>query len=754
MTGIKKSGMSLRQTADSRKKDKSFIVSMVSALLACMTLIFIFGNLTGFSDMKDLWPAFLAGGLFCVLYGAAEYSPFREWFFPAALILLFLFVLLMRTSMVEGFSIWWNQVSAIWTENTGLVLLEFEAGKTGAGLIVFLFFIGSVIGLFCLFLACFVPVLLPVMAVGSLLLGMIFMHQAISFPRMCVVVVCGVLLLFCSGKKKGKSVSPVLIGWGMAAVFVAVLIPLASFDGVRNFAANMSSQIHEKFHEYKYETGHTTLPEGDFTRYTETKEEKQPALIVTGDKLEPMYLRGFTGAVFEENRWTALDNKLMAENKELLYWIQSNEFHLQTQFEKAAESVETEKGSVTIQNTGACSMYQYVPFQLATGEYLQQNRLSTDSLTGDGERTYTYSVILESKDKIIQVLNELQADNKDESQDYRKAESAYRDFVYQYYLQMPEDLKEELMSEWDSLAASYGGKETMTFEQSQECVRRFLEKYFSEDANVDIKMLPLEAAAGTSYQQATAAVMTLRYFGIPARYAEGYIISAEMIEDSEGSVEADSSSAGAWAEVYQDGIGWIPMILTPGLEETAPNENQDNKNDDNVVVKEGEELEEEPEEPLEEPEPEGGTMVKVAEEFMFRYLKYILLLILFVIAVILRRHILVKKKIQRFSVENNSEATAWMVADSVLLLEKMGMKRGNGSLHNLYTEVKGRFDQEYADAYKDVIQANEKALFSSRELDNSSREQVMDFRRKTLQHLKTNTKWYKRIWMKWIQCIY
>ena len=177
-------------------------------------------------------------------------------------------------------------------------------------------------------------------------------------------------------------------------------------------------------------------------------------------------------------------------------------------------------------------------------------------------------------------------------------------------------------------------------------------------------------------------------------------------------------------------------------------------NDDDVVIKEGEDLEEEPEEPLEEPEPEGGSMVKVARNLILRYLKYVLVLILLIAAIVIRRYILIKKKKERFSVEDPSEAVAWIVADSVLLLEKIGLKRGNGSLYRLCEEVDQTFDEEYQKAYRDMIRMNSQALFSSRKLDQRCREQAFDFRTKTLQHVKTNTKWYKRIWMKWIQCLY
>ncbi|MEE1035405.1 MAG: transglutaminase domain-containing protein, partial [Agathobacter sp.] len=49
-------------------------------------------------------------------------------------------------------------------------------------------------------------------------------------------------------------------------------------------------------------------------------------------------------------------------------------------------------------------------------------------------------------------------------------------------------------------------------------------------------------AEDTSYQYATVAAMTLRYFGIPSRYVEGYVITEEMAENAEdgSSIKVDS----------------------------------------------------------------------------------------------------------------------------------------------------------------------------------------------------------------------
>lgn len=93
--------------------------------------------------------------------------------------------------------------------------------------------------------------------------------------------------------------------------------------------------------------------------------------------------------------------------------------------------------------------------------------------------------------------------------------------------------------------------------------------------------LPLAAAKGTRFQYATVAVMTLRHFGIPARYAEGYVISEEMAAAAKANepLTVDSSCARGWAEVYQDGVGWIPMELTPGLGEVPEQKPEETPNE-------------------------------------------------------------------------------------------------------------------------------------------------------------------------------
>jgi len=59
---------------------------------------------------------------------------------------------------------------------------------------------------------------------------------------------------------------------------------------------------------------------------------------------------------------------------------------------------------------------------------------------------------------------------------------------------------------------------------------------------------------------ASAAVLLLRAAGIPARYCEGYL---SLAGGDLGEVEVRQKDAHAWAELYLEGLGWIPLEVTP-----------------------------------------------------------------------------------------------------------------------------------------------------------------------------------------------
>lgn len=82
---------------------------------------------------------------------------------------------------------------------------------------------------------------------------------------------------------------------------------------------------------------------------------------------------------------------------------------------------------------------------------------------------------------------------------------------------------------------------------------------------------------------ASAATLMFRYYGIPARYVEGYVITqkdqnkAREVEGSEKIVfELEDRAAHAWTEIYISGVGFVPIEVTPGYYSNEGSVNENN----------------------------------------------------------------------------------------------------------------------------------------------------------------------------------
>lgn len=65
---------------------------------------------------------------------------------------------------------------------------------------------------------------------------------------------------------------------------------------------------------------------------------------------------------------------------------------------------------------------------------------------------------------------------------------------------------------------------------------------------------------------ATAGTLALRMYGVPARYAAGYVVFPEDFkENSDGTFTASVTDmrGHAWAEIFEEGAGFVPLELTP-----------------------------------------------------------------------------------------------------------------------------------------------------------------------------------------------
>lgn len=760
MTQPNNRGIGLRSAPNPKKKDYNWLIRTIVAILSSVVMALSITALAGVESWNVLLPVIFTAVILGIAYGVLVKTEQENWFYLGVLTVTVLITLICRKQLLEGFRIFWNQAGSAMVRGTGYVIpkweLQLSEKHSTVCLGLFVSFGVCVISILCSTLASFAPVALAAVLGGSLVWEMTVFGVSIGFVWVLPVLGTAVLVLVYSGWRNKNTVAPILLNWAVCAVVVAFLFAGVSIPEVQGWLAENRDSVHEVLHERKYETKYTTLPEGDFSDYKAAAAKPKPALAVTMEDPQQLYLRGFTGAEFNGQCWEALDRSALEKNQDLLYWMNLNAFDQNAQFDAAAKLAQSPQSTVTVQNIGACSFYRYVPFSIAKGEWAQPENLNSDGVYGEGERNYVYSISPATSEEITRVISRLQTAEDSGITQYRKAESGYRQFISNYYLQVPQEVKDLLQEQWDEIAAVYGGAGNLTQQQAQGCALMFLSNCFPEEGTPEEVELPLDVARGTTYQYATVAAMTLRYFGIPARYAEGYVISAELAAEHESgeTITVESNCAKAWVEVYQEGIGWIPMDLTPGMGQMLEQMESENPNSNNGSKKKPpkekkEELQEE-----EEPEPVGGTMVRIFKALVTGTLVTIVLILLLLFILWLRRKQLIQRKEKRFNDDTVAEGVAWIYADTEVILKKLGFDRGNGSMRSLCVSLAEQYGEEFAAAFDLVTDLNDRAMFSKKAMAEEERTMAKEFRTMTLEKLKNEAKWYKQLWYQWVLCLY
>ena len=196
---------------------------------------------------------------------------------------------------------------------------------------------------------------------------------------------------------------------------------------------------------------------------------------------------------------------------------------------------EAEPNDVTVETLAASREYVYIPGtanELSGARVTENERDSTSRARGVlGARRYTASELSGSRPAELTV-----AEDRLFWEDYDDS----NDGIYSAVSRVREVLRGE-MTYTETPSAAPGGEDPLTW---------FL----------------TGGREGNAVQYASAAAMALRAHGIPARYCEGYLLTAAQVQAAEGSaVTLTGANAHAWCEAYFDGVGWLPVDVTPGF---------------------------------------------------------------------------------------------------------------------------------------------------------------------------------------------
>ena len=204
-----------------------------------------------------------------------------------------------------------------------------------------------------------------------------------------------------------------------------------------------------------------------------------------------------------------------------------------------------EAEEVSIELIAADSNLLYLPYYTAVD-------FDTDAYVNGSDREYSLThMIYEGSYRSLSLPPAL-----------RDAELAYRQFVYGSYLALPESTRVALLN-----IAEENALKSDDVLESVSRVAEFVRN--SAVYNIDTQPYPSEDYAvylltvgseGYCVHFATAAAAMYRALGIPARLVSGVL--AETVADTP--VEIRRLNEHAWVEVYIDGVGWLPVEVTPG----------------------------------------------------------------------------------------------------------------------------------------------------------------------------------------------
>ena len=726
------------------RKNRTFSSRLTETILPS-ALIFcaLAGLLTTVTGLTAILSLFASGLIFLALFTTVKHFRKEAILLPAALVILIVIVIFARATLLNGFAALWNETRDLWANEKGILLPLAQTDNSG------LWLAGILLGLF---LAALSLTLSCVPTLASTLLIVLTVAAGFIHISAWLFVSAGIALLLLAWQKNTVSaVYFLLLG--------AVVLGIAALVLQAGTMQNLSQTAKDALHHWRYEKTEI-LPEGDLTKPVPSADGTEAILSVTSDKTDTLYLRGFVGDTYKNGTWSALDAETAAAEKDLFYWLHENGFYPQSQFTLSAiQTAEYETETIQISNLSACSLYRYEPFSvLPTSAGTAKNRLAPSAVKTsgwNGEREYSYVVIADASTILPQILDALQ--QGEPSSSYLQMESAYRDFVDSYALAVPQEFTDELGALLEETRQDLNFSGELSKEEAQLCALSFLETCFGGDTS-----LPLDSTAkGTTYQYATVAALALRYYGIPARYVEGFTVKTQ--ENS--NISVTNENAGAWVEVYQDGVGWLPLALTPGLESLAPEQAEsgikpvgtgENGTNSGPRITEGQEPEEQDADQSETPDntPDGGQRTGLLATPAFWLLLVVGVFFLFVLFILIRHHILLKKRRKMFENENNSESVSSLFSDAAKLLSALGFDRNGGSMLALYDPISGQFGEETANTFRTMVFLNEKALFSSKTPDDPEREMMRNFHESVLNLLKTSTRWPRKLRLKWLNCLY
>lgn len=335
------------------------------------------------------------------------------------------------------------------------------------------------------------------------------------------------------------------------------------YEELLNVRVELNTKINEEWiPKLQYELTHLGKKgvdvDGELTGKGMPEYEDVPVYQVTVDKAPEtaVYLRGYIGKEYSGNEWEpARDSELEKYYRAKGWELPGNGGELiNLTFQAFRDGA---PGFIRVEELGGRGSYSLYP---CGAQVTEDYRVHWDGSVERKGSSYEYACYMMNDSYGADGLIGEAAEE----------EQRYCSYVYDNYCEYPAEQFPELTAFLENSGFRNGD-----VYDSLADVLSYLRKNASYNLEVGdtpkgedfVEYFLFDSHEGYCAHFASSAVLMLRYLGVPARYATGYSVSSDAFSrTSDGDYTAVilDRQAHAWAEVYLDGVGWIPVEMTPG----------------------------------------------------------------------------------------------------------------------------------------------------------------------------------------------
>jgi len=274
----------------------------------------------------------------------------------------------------------------------------------------------------------------------------------------------------------------------------------------------------------------------------------QDDLIVEMEEPRTLYLHGYSATFYRDNTWKQMNR----ERYRMLYDIQGKLQVHPFSFVREQANKYIKQGAlhrIKVENQHGDDRYLYVP-------YAVNDDLSSLPLVLD---TYIDASEMEDEQE-YHIWDEQELVGLPAFDAVLQYEKAFREA----YLDVPAALADELAN-----VEILNLRQDSTREEKIAAIQNYMLHFGTYTLTPGttpkkedfILYFLTNRKSGYCVHYASAAVMLLRYYGVTARYASGYVVDAASFKDKVAKVK--DSQAHAWVEVLDPAKGWVVLEVTP-----------------------------------------------------------------------------------------------------------------------------------------------------------------------------------------------